>query len=115
MTSGYGTLYAEGRHQGAHRLAWELANGRAIPAGLFICHRCDNPLCVNPDHLFLGTHTDNMRDMIAKGRARGWDITHCPRGHAYDEANTHWYRGHRFCRACNRAAALRLKRRKAAA
>lgn len=68
---GYGKLQVGSRHVRAHRHLWEIANG-PIPAGLLLCHKCDNPSCVNPDHLFLGDHAVNHRDRGQKGRtARG--------------------------------------------
>jgi hypothetical protein len=106
----------------AHRLAWKLVNG-PIPPDLKVLHHCDNPPCCQTEptedypegHLFLGTAADNMADMKAKGRSRGWDITHCPQNHPYTASNTYVSpRGHRFCRTCNRAAVARYKAKRAA-
>lgn len=63
----YGKLKLAGRLEYAHRVSYQTHYG-PVPEGLMVLHRCDEPLCVNPDHLFLGTQTENMRDCIAKGR-----------------------------------------------
>ena len=68
---GYGYTRVGRRVARAHRVAWEAVHG-PIPPGLVVCHRCDNPSCVNVEHLFIGTHADNQRDKCRKGRqARG--------------------------------------------
>jgi hypothetical protein len=66
---GYGQLQVQGKQKRAHRVSWELSNG-PIPDGMVIMHRCDNPKCVRPEHLSVGTVADNNRDMQRKGRAR---------------------------------------------
>jgi hypothetical protein len=67
---GYGTLRVGDKAWKAHRLAYRRKVG-PIPRGMHVLHRCDNPPCINPDHLWIGTHTDNMRDRSAKGRWKG--------------------------------------------
>lgn len=82
--SGYGRIGRGRRGEGwthAHRAAWEVAHG-PIPEGLCVLHRCDNPPCCNPEHLFLGSLEDNSRDMVTKGRGR----KQIPAGEAHPDA-----------------------------
>lgn len=111
---GYGTSWSksEKRARYVHRQVWEEERGN-IQAGMCVLHRCDNPPCINIDHLFLGTHKDNSRDMIAKDRGNGQypkKLT-CKRGHSLAEAYV--WRGDGRGRSCRLCQQIRNKERRA--
>lgn len=104
--------YAESSYRGkqvrVHRKVLEIKLGRLLDGRLMhACHSCDNPRCINPDHLFEATHTENQRDMVAKGRHCN-QVTHCPQGHEYSAENTRFSTDRqgvtrRTCKTCERA------------
>lgn len=122
---GYGVIGRGGRGSGnirAHVLSYELHSGQPIPDGQVVRHTCDNPPCVNPDHLVLGSFSDNMRDAAKRKRIRNQntDKTHCHKGHSlhdafvtYDNHNVLGDGIRRSCRECKRlsCAAYRVRRK----
>jgi hypothetical protein len=111
MTSYTDEPGARSRGVVATRAAWFLETGSWPVA--FMCHTCDNPICVNVAHLFDGDQTANMRDASAKGRLRGRfsEVTQCIHGHGFTPANTYVNpnNGKRACRTCYRTYDLRRK------
>ena len=98
--AGYAQMWWNGKVHRAARIAYLLYVG-TIPQGVYVCHSCDNPGCVNPAHLFPGTQSDNMKDSVRKGRHMNTKKTHCPLGHEFTPENTyHERRGSRVCKRC---------------
>lgn len=106
---GYGTIGSGGHGGGpklaAHRLSWELHHRKPVPDDMLVCHHCDTPRCVRPDHLFIGTHDDNMLDAAVKGRKSFVGGAMCPHGHAMDGSNLIVGKnGKRRCRICKNSS-----------
>lgn len=100
--NGYGRITFQYKKHIAHRFSYEIQNGE-IPKGMLVCHKCDNPPCVNPGHLFLGTELDNNMDKIKKGRDHNKSKTHCKNGHEFTPDNTGIDRqSKRRCKTCDR-------------
>lgn len=97
---GYGE-YGKGLERRTHRISFIFHKGEI--GDLFVLHKCDNPPCVNPDHLFLGTQAENIKDCSNKKRIVNSQMkqTHCKYGHEFNETNTRISKlGHRICKSC---------------
>ena len=111
-SSGYGKLRVGNKDISAHRASFLAFRGQ-IGEGMCVLHSCDVRLCVNPAHLFVGSHSDNSKDMVKKGRHKcpARSRAFCPRGHLYSGLNSF---GRRICHSCANEASKRwnLKNRK---
>jgi len=101
MPNGYGHFSIGTKSHLAHRVSYLYFKGQ--PGNLYVCHKCDNPYCVNPEHLFLGTHQDNIRDMVSKGRNKKVRTNFfCKHGHNKVGDNAYYHSGRLSCKECKR-------------
>lgn len=100
---GYGRFRVRGQSL-AHRISYCLFKGPLLSSKMFVCHKCDNPPCINPSHLFLGSQKDNMKDCAQKKRTKNqmMNITHCKHGHEFNDENTYYSKQGRACKPCRR-------------
>ena len=108
--SGYGkTRFTHSKDMTAHRVSYMGFKGE-IPEGMNVLHVCDVRTCVNPEHLFLGTQRENIKDMVTKGRHKcpARERTQCPQGHEYSGVNSN---GARICKICMKDARQRFERK----
>ena len=105
---GYGLIRRFGRLFKTHRLMYAEVHGADL-LGLMVCHTCDTPSCINPEHLWLGSNSDNQQDAVQKGRNFNVKKTHCNHGHEFTKENTYLVRTERVCRTCARARAKRWR------
>ena len=103
---GYGQLpFTSWENRKAHRYSYYLNIDKNFDRSLDVCHSCDNPPCVNPNHLWLGTRKDNLKDMLTKGRGKNQNKTHCKHGHAWIPENIYIHgkkRKNKYCKLCVR-------------
>ena len=124
---GYGYFKFKGKMHKAHRVSWFIRSGVFPSESICVLHKCDTPGCVNPEHLFLGTYSDNQVDALSKGRriqtkgfGKDWASLRktgiklrdkCPRGHPFDRKNLYINKhGHHVCRACARMSYIKRRR-----
>lgn len=108
---GYGMMQANGTKYRATRVSLVLSGKPRPSEKHFALHKCDNPPCVNPAHLWWGTNADNTNDAIAKGRHNHIKKTHCPSGHPYSGDNLITRSGMRECRICKNKSSREFERR----
>jgi hypothetical protein len=109
---GYGVSWTH-KKRPAHQVAWEIETGQLWPKGLQSRHTCDNPPCVNPQHIIPGTISENTLDQVERGKHNHARKTHCKHGHEFTVKNT-WINkktGNRMCRACNNIRQKQTKQR----